>query len=393
MSKARQVTVTRGAATALTRGHPWVWREQVTRAETGLATGDVVTVRGPDGKELGQGLWDGPSPIAVRIYTRAGAPPLDAQRMTQAVERAIDRRRSLVEDADTTAYRLCHGEGDRIPGLVLDRYGDVAVLRLDGGAMPHWLERLTPGLWTLLESIGIRTLALRGESRGEGSRLQPMRGREPPDAVTVRENGMAMVVDLARGQKTGAFLDQRDNRARVRALANGRRTLNLFSYAGGFSIAAALGAATHVTSVDIAHDAHATAQLSLRANGLDAVVHSFVSADVFGFLESIGKSGQTWDLIVSDPPSFAPSEKARARGLAAYRKLHAACAAVLAPGGIFCAASCSSHVTAEDFASTLDDAVLERSDFSLVEMFGPPADHPTLPGWPEGRYLKFAVLR
>lgn len=369
-----------------------MWREQVARAESGLAAGDVVSIRGPEGEDLGQGLWDQPSPIAVRLYAHAGSPPLDSAWMLQAIERALARRRNLLDDSDTTAHRLCHGEGDRIPGLVIDRYHDVAVLRLDGGAIPRWLDRLASGIWSRLQSIGIRSLVLRGEG-GDGSRLKTVKGQDPPDMLEVRENGVAMIVDLARGQKTGAFLDQRDNRRRVRAMARGRRTLNLFSYAGGFSTAAALGGATHVTSVDIAAEAHATAQRSLRANGLDPARHEFVTADAFVFLASNGKLERRWDLIVSDPPSFAPSEKARARALAAYRKLHAACAAVLAPGGIFCAASCSSHVTADDFASTLDDGALGRGDLSLVEMFGPPADHPTLAGWPEGRYLKFAVLR
>jgi 23S rRNA (cytosine1962-C5)-methyltransferase len=369
-----------------------VWRDQVAQADNGLAAGDVVSVRGPDGEDLGQGLWDQPSPIAIRIYAVAGMPPLDAAAMMKALESAFARRRDGVSAPETTAYRLCHGEGDRVPGLVIDRYDHVAVLRLDGGAMPRWLDRLAPGLWSLLQPMGIRSLALRGEA-ADGSRLKLLRGQDPPDTLEVREHGMAMVVDLARGQKTGAFLDQRENRRRVRALAQGRRTLNLFSYAGGFSTAAALGGATHVTSVDIAAEAHATAQRSFRANGIDPAHHDFVTADAFVFLAPNGKLERRWDLIVSDPPSFAPSEKARVRALGAYRKLHAACAAVLSPGGIFCAASCSSHVTAEDFTSTLDDGALGRGDLSLVEMFGPPADHPTLAGWPEGRYLKFAVLR
>jgi 23S rRNA (cytosine1962-C5)-methyltransferase len=393
MPKARRVTISRGAAAAVLRGHPWIWREQVARTDDGLERGDVVVVRDPEGVELGQGLWDEPSPIAVRMYTRGGGPLLDAEVIVGLVERALARREAWAADHDTNAYRLCHGEGDRVPGLVLDRYDHVAVLRVDGGAMPRWIERLLPGLFAVLEPIGIRCLVQRAEPRGERARLETLRGRPPPGTLTVRENAMAMVVDLAEGQKTGAFLDQRDNRARVRRLAPGRRVLNLFSYAGGFSIAAALGGAREVTSVDIAQDAHRAAELSLRANGLDPARHAFVTADVFAFLSSARTARRTWDLVISDPPSFAPSEKARARALGAYRKLHAACAALLDSGGILCAASCSSHVTAEDFASTFDDAALGRADLSLVEMFGPPADHPTLAAWPEGRYLKFAVLR
>jgi 23S rRNA (cytosine1962-C5)-methyltransferase len=208
----------------------------------------------------------------------------------------------------------------------------------------------------------------------------------------VRELGVPFVVDLAHGQKTGAFLDQRDNRARVGELAGGRRVLNLFSYAGGFSVHAARGGATHVTSVDVAAAAHATAQASFRAAGVDPSRHAFATADVRAFLDAAAGRGERWDLVISDPPSYAPSEKARPRALAAYRALHAACAKVLAPGGILCAASCSSHVDAEAFATTLDDEVLGDRGLSMLELRGAGADHPTLPAFPEGRYLKFAVL-
>jgi 23S rRNA (cytosine1962-C5)-methyltransferase len=204
---------------------------------------------------------------------------------------------------------------------------------------------------------------------------------------------MAMEVDLARGQKTGAFLDQRENRVRVRSLAAGRgRVLNLFSYAGGFSIAAALGGAAEVTSVDVAAGGHASAQRSFRANGLDPSAHAFVTADVFAFLDRSKAKGDRFDLVISDPPSFAPSERAKPRAISAYRRLHGAAAAVLAEGGVLCAASCSSHVTMEDFLATLDDAALGRGDLAAREVHGQPEDHPTLAAWPEGRYLKLVVL-
>jgi 23S rRNA (cytosine1962-C5)-methyltransferase len=240
----------------------------------------------------------------------------------------------------------------------------------------------------------VTTLGVRVEPEGPGgARLRTLHGPPPPDRLVVLERGMRMEVDLARGQKTGAFLDQRDNRARVRALSAGRdRVLNLFSYAGGFSVAAALGGARHVTSVDTASAAHASSQRTFRENGLRPDEHAFVTADVFDFLTRAASRDDRYDLVISDPPSFAPSERARQRALSAYRKLHAAAAAVLAEDGVLCAASCSSHVPAEDFLSTLDDAALGGRALRLRELHGQPADHPTLTAWPEGRYLKFAVL-
>jgi len=385
-------TLTAGAASAVLRGHPWIWRDAVTRVPSGAKTGDVVTLCDPAGRAIGQGLWDAASPIAARVYGRSADRALDAGAIVAAVSRAFDRRRRWKDDGDTTAYRLCHGEGDRVPGVVIDRYAHVAVLRLDGDAIAVWLDALIEGIWPLLQALGVRSFILRG-ARGESEeRIRPLAGDSPPESITVRENGVAMVVDLLRGQKTGAFLDQRDNRRRVRELARGRRVLNLFSYAGGFSTAAALGGAEHVTSVDLAQAAHATAEASMRANGIDPSAHAFVTADAFAFLAAAQQKRQRWELVVSDPPSFAPSEKSRPRALSAYRRLHGACAAVLAEQGILCASSCSSHVSAEDFATTLDDAATGRPELSLVALYSNPWDHPTLPGWPEGRYLKFAVL-
>jgi 23S rRNA (cytosine1962-C5)-methyltransferase len=392
MAKSHVATVTAGAASAVLRGHPWIWRNAVTRVSPGATTGDAITLSDPAGRAIGQGLWDAASPIAARIYARSGDRALDAGTLVAAVERAVGRRSRWKEDRDTTAYRLCHGEGDRVPGIVIDRYAEVAVLRLDGDAIAVWLDSLVSGVWPLLRALGVRSFVLRGVRGDSEDRVRPLAGDSAPDSITVRENGTLMVVDLLRGQKTGAFLDQRDNRRRVRELARGRRVLNLFSYAGGFSTAAVLGGAEHVTSVDIVQAAHATAQASMHANGIDPSAHTFVTADAFVFLAAAQQKKQNWDLIVSDPPSFAPSEKSRPRALTAYRRLHGACAGVLGRQGILCASSCSSHVSAEDFATTLDDAATGRSDLSLVAMYGNPWDHPTLPGWPEGRYLKFAVL-
>jgi 23S rRNA (cytosine1962-C5)-methyltransferase len=168
--------------------------------------------------------------------------------------------------------------------------------------------------------------------------------------------------------------------------------LNLFSYTGGFGLHAARGGAAHVTNVDVATAAHATAQESMRVAGLDPGAHAFVTADCLAFLDRARKSGEKWDLVISDPPSFAPRESAVSRALAAYRSLHGACAAVLAPGGILCAASCSSHVDASAFLGTLDDAALGSDAFRLLDLRGAGEDHPTLPAFPEGRYLKLAVL-
>jgi 23S rRNA (cytosine1962-C5)-methyltransferase len=372
------------------RGHPWVFREGFARAPD-LASGTVVTLVDEEDVQLGVGLYDAQSPIAARMFTLEG--PLDIRTLVARIEQAFKRRDTFISP-NTTAYRLCNGEGDHLPGLVIDKYEHVAVVRLDGDHLTTWLEPLVAPLMKSLAARGVTSLVLRRARDEAGDkRTRTLAGVEPPDRLIVYEHGMAMEVDLAHGQKTGAFLDQRDNRALIRSLSAGRtRVLNLYSFAGGFSVAAALGGAKHVTSVDIASAAHASAQRSFRENKLDPAQHTFVTGDAFAFLEGAAKRGDRFDLIVSDPPSFAPNEKTKPRALGAYRKLHGALARVLERGGLLCAASCSSHVSTEEFVGTLDQHTLGRDDLSLVSLHGHAPDHPTLPAWSEGRYLKMVVL-
>ena len=386
---AHSVTLSRGAADAVRRGHPWVYREQLGKFTGSPKTSDEVSIVDA-GEVIARALYDANSALALRVWTRNT--PIAASLFETRVARALSKRDALFDER-TTAYRWIHGEGDRLPGVVVDRYANVAVLRLDGEAITARLDEIVAALWPAARSRGVRSLLLRRTEKTDTEKTTRLEGDEVSAECIVRERGVAFVVDVLRGQKTGAFLDQRDNRARVGALARGKSVLNLFSYAGGFSLHAALGGATRVTSVDIATNAHATAQASFRVAGVDPAKHAFVTSDAYVFLDSAKRRNERWDLVVSDPPSFAPSEKAVPRALAAYRKLHRACVDVLAEGGTFCASSCSSHMGASRFLQTLDDASLGRDDLSLSALYGHPDDHPTLPAWPEGAYLKFAVLR
>jgi len=380
------------AAAAVQSGHPWVYREAIRSLPAHLAPGDIVALHHA-GKFMARAMLDPTSPLLARILTRNPGEPIDDAFLTKRLLAAAQRRQTWVASPETDAYRLCYGEGDGLPGIVIDQYAHVAVVRTDGAAAAKWVNKSHRVLGRALEEIGVRSIVLRlsadQPSPIRGKKIRPLSGEPAPDIVTVREHGMVMEVDVARGQKTGAFLDQRENRRRLRTWAEGRRVLNLFSYAGGFSLAAALGGATHVTSVDVAAQGHASAGRSFRANRLDSNLHTFVTADCFAFLEGAKQRGERWDIVVSDPPSFAPSEAAKARALEGYSRLHRACVDVLAPGGIFCASSCSSHVAAEEFLSTIDGG---KTPLHLGDLFGLPPDHPTLPAWREGRYLKFARL-
>lgn len=356
------------------------------------------------GEFVARGIHDAASPIAVRVYTTDANEKVDRALFSRRIERAWEKRDALFDGA-TTMMRIVNGEGDRLPAVVLDRYASVAVLRLDGDAIAAWTDDLVRAIAPLAKKRGVDTLLLRRSSarrsvHAEGeSKVERVHGPDPGETIEALERGLRVEVDLAHGQKTGAFIDQRENRRRVRELVKpGGRALNLFSYAGGFSLAAAIGdgsrgGAAEVVSVDVASKAHASAQRTFRLNGVDPTKHRFVTADASAHLAELDKRGERFDLVISDPPSFAPNERSRERGLSAYSKLHRACARVLADGGTLCLASCSSHVSMEDFLGVADDRALGRSDLVVQGAWGPPADHPTLAGFPEGRYLKFVVLR
>jgi 23S rRNA (cytosine1962-C5)-methyltransferase len=403
-----EVTVSRQASDSARRGHPWIYASAVVHVSSFSVSssssssspsgiGSIVRITGQDGNPIGWGIHDPHSPIAVRVWSTKATEELGPALFATRLRRAIAVRNALFADGATTAHRLLNGEGDRTPGFVIDRYDSVAVLRIDGDAARAAAPALTRDLEPLLREIGITTLLERVPIKGEAKEVRVRFGSEV-SRVEVREHGVPFVVDLVKGQKTGAFLDQRENRRRVGELVARRkhaglgvRVLNLFSYTGGFSQRAALAGGT-VTSVDIAAPAHATAQESFRLAGLDPKAHTFASADAFAFLERAKTRGESWDVVISDPPSFAPSERAKPKAISAYRALHRACTAVLAPGGTFVAASCSSHISLEELTSTLDDITLERSDLRVLELHGSPPDHPTLPSFPEGRYLKLAIL-
>ena len=214
----------------------------------------------------------------------------------------------------------------------------------------------------------------------------------PPERVEIGERGARFEVDVRRGQKTGFFLDQRDNRTLVARHAAGQRVLNLFAYTGGFSVHAALAGARHVTTVDLAAPAIDAARRNFAASGIDPADHAFAAVDAFAFLDEARAAGRRWDLVVVDPPSFAPSERTRTRAIAAYARLMALALEVCEPGGLLAAASCSSHVTLDDFLGALADAGRRaRRPLRVRTVRGAASDHPILPAFPEGRYLKFVL--
>ncbi|HEX7004192.1 MAG TPA: class I SAM-dependent rRNA methyltransferase [Trueperaceae bacterium] len=362
---------------AVSSGHPWVYRDSLPRHSA--TTGEWLRVEA--GKASAYGLYDEEGAIAVRIFSSEGLP--DKRWFAERVEEALELRSDLI-GSGTDAYRLVYGEGDGLPGVVVDRYGRYAVAKA-----------YSPGVRSILSPI-VKALAsaidLRGVSERSAAGLEPLYGQLPPPELTVEENGLRLLANLYEGQKTGLFLDQRDNRATVRGFAGGRSVLNLFSYNGGFSVSALAGGATSVVSVDMSEPALEDARRTVRLNGFDQARHETVTADVFEYLAS--GSTDRYGLVVCDPPSLAHAKRSRHAALRAYRKLNRGAFSRVEPGGLLATSSCTAQVSPEEFRRVVAEAAAEAGlRAQIVHEAGQPLDHPVPAHFPEGRYLKFLVLR
>ncbi len=376
-------------------GHPWVFSGAIARVEGADVAGCPAEVCAADGRVLGWGTWNPATSIAVRMMTR-GARPIDGGLVRERIARALALRACVV---DTDAVRLVHGEGDGLPGLVVDRYADFAVCQfLTAGADALRADVVA----ALVASTTLRGIYERSEgnvrtAEGLARRTGVMHGEEPPAAVVITEHGRRYVVDARGGQKTGFFLDQRPNRDLVAGLAAGRRVLNLFAYSGGFSIAAARGGATHVVSVDSSAAALVLAEAAWRLNGLDDAAGAFVRADVFAYLSddrAFGGGVPPPDLVVLDPPPFARRRTDRERARAGYKDVNLRALRVAAPDALVLTFSCSQHVGVEEWEGTVAAAAMDAGRVcQLLSRLGPGIDHPQALAHAEGRYLKGLVLR
>jgi 23S rRNA (cytosine1962-C5)-methyltransferase len=397
MRSEHRLELQKDLARHLRAGHPWVFRKALARPPRALPAGTIVDVVEGD-RFVARGYLDPHSAITVRILTREEGEEIDAAFWRRRVARALALRRELV--TGTSAYRLLHGESDGLPGVVADRYERFAVLKLySAGLTPHRadiVEALRAECGDLAGVYGRDEIPRDDDDEAEAATAgRVLWGAEPPERIAIDEHGMTILVDVRKGQKTGFFLDQRENRRMVRDLAAGRaEALNLFSYTGGFSVAAAMGGAKHVVSVDVDKDAIALARENFRANGLDAANHAFATLDCFDLLASYKKEGRRFDLVVCDPPAFAKSQKAVEGALAGYASLNRAALSVLAPGGLLVTASCSARVSADQFTEAVKEAAFKlRVELALVRETRQPPDHPVSLQFREGRYLKCLVLR
>jgi 23S rRNA (cytosine1962-C5)-methyltransferase len=375
--------------------HPWVLDSAIARVEGQATDGDVVDLISDKGRFVARGLFNSKSRIRVRLYTWNSAESLDDAFWQRRLEAAVALRRDLGYDDAGGAARIVFSEADGLSGLIVDRYGEYLAVQATALAMAQRLASLTSMLVELLHPRGIVLRNERGLAQVEGIHLAegPHWGQMPEGPVFIEEHGLRYGVDLREGQKTGFYLDQRENRRAAAGYCRGRRVLDLFCYSGGFGLAALkLGAAREVLAVDGSQKALALARANAELNGVSNI--HFQQGDGFETLDALRAAGERFGTIVLDPPKFARSRAALDDALMAYHRLNRSAAELLEPGGILVTCSCSGHVTREDFLHMLA-GVAQRSgrDIQVLEQRGAAPDHPVSASCLESEYLKCFICR
>ena len=380
-----------GREKSLKRRHPWVFSGAIEKVVGEPRSGDTVLVRSFEGQPLGLAAYSPQSQIRGRVWSFDAAATVDATFLRARAQRALELRERLALGRHTNALRLIHGESDALPGLIVDRYADVLVVQFLSAGMERWREAILDALveLTRCEAVFERSDAEVRALEGLPERAGFVRGNRDATRCAISEHGLVFRVDVAAGQKTGFFLDQRDNRHRIRELSAGREVLDCFCYTGGFAIASLAGGAKQVTAIDSSESAIAAARENLKANALEAARVTFKQADVFLHLRELRNRGAKFDLIVLDPPKFAPTAAQVENAARAYKDINLLALKLLSPGGLLATFSCSGGVSADLFQKIVAGAALDAgADARIVERFGPAADHPVALEFPEGDYLK-----
>ena len=393
----KALVLKKGREKSLKRRHPWIFSGAVERLAGEPSPGETVEVRGSGGQVLALAAYSPASQIRARAWTFDPAQTVDAAFFRDRLARALAFRDRLPAARHSNALRLVHGESDGLPGLVVDRYADVLVAQLLAAGVERWREEILAALAELTgcEAVFERSDADVRKLEGLEPRVGFARGNRAATRCPIVEYGLNFRVDVEGGQKTGFFLDQRENRQRVRALAAGRAVLDAFSYTGGFAISALAGGAKRVTALESSAEALEVARDNLAANPLDPSLVEFTKADVFAHLRRLRDQQARYDLIVLDPPKFAPTAAQARNAARAYKDINLLAFKLLSPGGLLATFSCSGGVTAELFQSIVAGAALDAgAEAKIIERFGASADHPIALEFPEGDYLKgLLVLR
>ncbi|CPF94865.1 SAM-dependent methyltransferase [Burkholderia pseudomallei] len=411
---------------SLLRRHPWVYANAIDRVDGKPAPGATVIVRAHDGRFLARAAYSPHSQIRLRVWSFDENEPIDHAFFKRRVQRALAHRRAMISGTD--AVRLVFGEADGLPGLIVDYYvaargaahtGDAAARAAEGGAaapvapgdgegrgqlvcqfmaagVEHWKGAIVAAIVaaTGCPNVYERSDVSIRKKEGLEQTTGVLAGDAPPDTLIANENGVLYHVDVRNGHKTGFYVDQRENRALVAQYARDRDVLNCFCYTGGFSLAALKGGAKRVVSIDSSGDALALAQRNVAANGFDAARAQWLDADAFKTLRRLVDEGERFDLIVLDPPKFAPTRDSVDRAARAYKDVNLSGLKLLRPGGLLFTYSCSGAIDMDLFQKIVAGAAADaKVDARILKRLGAGVDHPLLTAFPEGEYLKGLLLQ
>jgi len=391
-----RVLVKRGREKPVLNRHPWIFSGAIKRIEGECDDGEVVAVADYRGRFLAQGYLNRRSQIAVRLLTWDEGEVIGPDFWRRRLERAFASRQALTDDPSTDAYRLVNAESDLLPGLVLDRYSDYLVVQFLTLGIERWKAELVSLMAGLLQPRGIyeRSDVEVREKEGLAQVSGLLYGQEPPDLVEITENGHRFLVDIKRGQKTGFYLDQRENRQKLTRYCRGKEVLNCFAYTGAFAVYAAAAGAGRITHVESSAEALELARRNMALNGFADRDDEYVEGDVFQVLREYRDKGRSFDLIILDPPKFAYSHDQVESACRGYKDINLLAMQIIAPGGILFTFSCSGLVSSDLFQKVLFGASVDaRRDVQIVVKLSQASDHPILLAFPESEYLKGLVCR
>jgi 23S rRNA (cytosine1962-C5)-methyltransferase len=371
--------------------HPWVFSGAISQVQGKPEPGETVAVRAPQGEFLAYAAFSQESKISARVWSWDEKENVDADFFRRRLQASLDMRKALIPPDETDALRLVHAESDGLPGFIVDRYADMLVVQCLSTGAELWRDTVVEllcdltGINKVYERSDVEVRALEGLQPREGW----LRGSGELPPFEICENGLHFLVDPVHGQKTGFYIDQRRNRSRLRSICAGKSVLNCFCYTGGFSVYARAGGATTVHSIDSSGDAIQLARENMRLNGLDGEGVEWLEADVFQALRNLRDQERTYDLVVLDPPKFAPTAAQVERAARGYKDINLLAFKLLRPGGMLFTFSCSGGINADLFQKIVTGAALDANvEVEIVEPLSQGLDHPVALNFPEGAYLK-----
>jgi 23S rRNA (cytosine1962-C5)-methyltransferase len=387
-----------GREKSILRHHPWIFSGAIAKIEGNSAAGETVSVLKADMTNIASAAFSPKSSISARIWSWVPEEVIDYQFINRKLRIAITKRNilSVIKQKRSNAFRLVNAESDGLPGIIVDKYSDWLVVQLLTTGAEHWKDMIVK---SLNEITGIENIYERSDVDVRKLEDLPQRvglliGKEPPDTIEVTEYGIKYLINIKTGQKTGFYLDQRENRQKVAEYSSGKSVLNCFCYSGGFSLNATLGGAEEVISVDSSSDALALAEKNAQINKTDTHILSWINADVFQQLRRFRDEGRSFDLVILDPPKFAPTIQQVEKAARGYKDINLLAFKLLKPGGILFTFSCSGGISMELFQKIVADAALDAGVYAqILEKLHQAPDHPIALNFPESEYLKGLICQ